>query len=397
MKKDKSIIHTILYQVFPILLFTSIGEGFTGILLNGMEKELVLLPGLLILVPAITDMRGNIGTAFGSRLSTMLHIGLIKPVFRLKDLVLENIYASFSLSLGMAIFLGFLAHIFSLILGIKSIGPIRLIIIAILSSFISSLILLPIVFFLTIFLYRKGIDPDNAIAPILPVFGDIITVGAIFFSARLILRFSLPDLSFIHPYLFFLSLALISSDKRGKYRYISIIKESIPILFLCSLLSGISGTILRKSEEVFLLFPGVLSLVPQVVEKGGSIGGVIGARMSTALYLGQTRPFKIDKVTLQNFTGGALTGIVISPFVGLFVSFLLWIFGVQSISFVLIIILSVISISTLSISMSLLAILLSSLSFYFDLNPSNVVIPIITSVGDIFGVSLLLIVLHFLK
>ncbi len=396
MKRNKSIILTIFYQTFPVLLFTTIGEGFTGIILSNMENELKLLPGLLILVPAITDLRGNIGTAFGSRLSTMLHLGLIKPLFRTGNLVRENIYASFSLSIGMAVFLGFLAHFFSTILNIESVGPLKLSLIALMSALISSTILLPIVFFLTMGFYRKGIDPDNVIAPLLPVFGDIVTVGAIFLSSRIVLKFFTYNLSYLYPALLFFGIAGVVKEKELKYRFLSIIKESIPTLILCSILSGISGTILRTGEKLFFTFPGVISLVPQVVEKGGSIGGVIGARMSTALYLGQTKPFKIDKTVMGNFVGGMILGLLISPLVGILVYFLLWVFHMKSIGFFYMVMLSTLSISFLSITMSFLSIVIASISFFFDLNPSNIVIPTITSLGDIIGVSFLFFMLRFL-
>ncbi len=393
--KERGIIFTILRQTLPILVFTTIGEGFTGLLLNGMEKELALLPGLLILVPAITDMRGNIGTAFGSRLSTMLHLGLIKPLFRTGGMIRENIGASFTLSLSMAIFLGFLADFFSKLLGLASIGAIRLSIIAFSSALISSFILLPIVFFLTIGIYRKGADPDNIIAPILPVFGDIITVGAIFLSARIMLKFSLPEPISLYPLFFVFSILGISKTDE-KYRFLSILKESIPTLIICSILSGISGTVLRTGEKLLIAFPGMISLVPQVVEKGGSIGGVIGSRMSTALYLGQTKPFRIDKTTMGNFTGGALTGIFISPIIGVLVWSFLQFFKIKSVSLLFMVLISTLSVSFLSVSMSLLAILIAGASFWFDLNPSNIVIPTITSLGDIFGVSFLLVMLKWI-
>ena len=396
MRKVRGIILSILFQTLPVLLFTTIGEGFTGTLLGSMEDELKILPGLLILIPAITDLRGNIGTAFGSRLSTMLHLGLVKPLFRTGDLIRENIYASFSLSLSMSLFLGILAHFFSLGLGLSSIGPLRLSIIAVMSAILSSIVLLPFVFVLTVWLYKRGIDPDNIIAPLLPVFGDIVTVGAILFSSKVVIRFFIHEPLSLYPFLGLFFLLGVTGVNKEKYRFLSILKESIPILIMCSLLSAVSGTLLRTGERYFFAFPGVISLIPQVVEKGGSIGGVVGSRMSTALYLGQTKPFKIDKVTLGNFIGGASVGIIISPFVGIVVHFLLLFFNMDSLGLLYMILLSTLSISFLSLSMSLLSIFIASASFSFDLNPSNIVIPAITSIGDIAGVGFLLLILKIL-
>ena len=68
-------------QAMPVVIATSIGELFAGSILGKMHERLDLIPGLIILVPAIMGLRGNIGTALGSRLSASLHLGIIRRKF----------------------------------------------------------------------------------------------------------------------------------------------------------------------------------------------------------------------------------------------------------------------------------------------------------------------------
>ena len=53
-----------------------------------------------------------------------------------------------------------------------------------------------------------------------------------------------------------------SNDKIG-----TIVKQSTPVLFICSILGSISGGILNSSAETLLSNPSLLTLVPLFSEK----------------------------------------------------------------------------------------------------------------------------------
>ena len=91
-----------LTQSLFVLLLSVIGESVTGFILTGMENKFSALPGLIILLPAMTDLKGNVGAAFGERLSTMLHLGLVKPILKVNNAIKHNILASFTLTVSGA-------------------------------------------------------------------------------------------------------------------------------------------------------------------------------------------------------------------------------------------------------------------------------------------------------
>ncbi len=299
-------IKKILFQSLTVLLLSVLGESITGSVLLGMKEKILLVPGLLIIVPALTDLRGNVGAAFGERLSTMLHLGIIKPKFTFSEVVKQNIFASFTLTAFIAFVIGIIAPLFSNVFGIKSSGPVNLSFVSTSAGIMSSLILLPVVLMLVISAYRHNIDPDNIVAPALPVIGDIVTVSAIYISGEILIKFSkiaaLP--LFIAIYLSVTGMKRKNGFPR-RYRYVSIIKQSLPVLLICLSIGITSGIFLQSAEETFALFPLMLSLVPQVIAQGGSIGGIVGSRVSTALYIGTAEPFVWGKEVLKNLSRAA--------------------------------------------------------------------------------------------
>ncbi|MCD6107299.1 MAG: magnesium transporter [Caldisericaceae bacterium] len=379
-----------------MLFLSVIGESVTGFILTGMENKLAALPGLIILVPAMTDLKGNVEAAFGERLSTMLHLGLVKPIIKVNNAIKHNILASFTLTVSGAFLIGISAAALSNLLQIKTIGVIRLSMISTTAGIISSVLLLPLVFVFVFTSFRHHIDPDNIIAPILPVIGDIITISAILIGTILTMKL-LP----IKPVIFVLLAVLpfvsgfAKKNKRRnklpkRYRYFPIIKQSLPILIFCFAIGITSGIFLQNARKIFLIYPALLALIPQVVAQGGSIGGIVGSRVSTALYLGSAQPFKLGREVRKNFTAGMIMGLVVALLVGIASLIIIYITKANAPPLTQIFLVAFLSLFILSTLMSVIAIFISFFSFKIGIDPSNVVIPVITSIGDVTGIIVLL-------
>ncbi|RKX70244.1 hypothetical protein DRP53_05580, partial [candidate division WOR-3 bacterium] len=94
-RRKRRIVSEILIQALPVVILTSVGEFFAGSILGRLHERLELIPGLIILVPAVMDLRGNIGTALGSRLSSALHLGIIGKHFTFDRFNISNISAGY--------------------------------------------------------------------------------------------------------------------------------------------------------------------------------------------------------------------------------------------------------------------------------------------------------------
>ena len=174
-----------LKQSLPLLILCGFGAIVAGSTLSLMLDLFKEIPGLIVVIPGIIAMRGNISTAFGSRLGSAYHLGIIDSDNLWSEDLKQNIYGSIILSFLVSIIIGILAYLSSLIVGITP-NAIKLITIVIIAGLISAFILTLLTILIIFMVFKRGYDPDNITGPALATFGDIITIICIFGSALLV-------------------------------------------------------------------------------------------------------------------------------------------------------------------------------------------------------------------
>ena len=177
-------IKDILRQSLPLLILCGVGEIFAGRVFGGMVEFFEYLPGLIVLIPAIMGLKGNIDITLGSRLGSAAHIGVISLGNIWNEETKQNIYASLALGFIMAVIAGVFAHITCLALGLPSMGILKLIGVAVFAGMLAGSILALFTIGIMILAFKRGYDPDNITAPLLSTGGDIITLGCIFMIAH---------------------------------------------------------------------------------------------------------------------------------------------------------------------------------------------------------------------
>ncbi|ATZ61441.2 MAG: magnesium transporter [Methanosarcinales archaeon Met12] len=180
-------VSSILKQTLPLLLICVFSGLFAGIVLTGMEASLKALPGLLIMVPAILDTRGNIYGAFGSRLGSALHQGIIQPELKNDKNLIHSIAATLAMGVIISVVLAVTSHYVLLVLGRESAGILPLTMISLIAGVASGLLLTMFVLVITFAGYRKGIDPDNISGPVATTAGDVFAMLALFMAAEIVL------------------------------------------------------------------------------------------------------------------------------------------------------------------------------------------------------------------
>ena len=103
-------IKDILRQSLPLLILCGIGEIFAGRVFGGMAEFLDHLPGLIVLIPAIMGLKGNIDITLGSRLGSAAHIGVISLGNIWNEETKQNVFASLALGAIMAVIAGIFAQ-----------------------------------------------------------------------------------------------------------------------------------------------------------------------------------------------------------------------------------------------------------------------------------------------
>jgi mgtE-like transporter len=183
---DYGSVRSIVREALPFELMATVGGVISGLILSGMSNELELIPGLIVITPAVLGMRGNISCTLGSRLGSAIHMGLITKIDRNPELI-NNVSGSLLLSFIMSVILGIAGHFITIALGMQSAGAITLTLIAVLAGVSSGLILSVVAVLLALGMFRFGFDPDNVVTPAIATIGDIVSMVMIFMAAKVVL------------------------------------------------------------------------------------------------------------------------------------------------------------------------------------------------------------------
>ncbi len=148
-----------------------------------MEKTL-LLPGMLIILPGLLEMRGSISGSLSSRIASGLFLGVFKNKKASARIVKGNIMASFLLAVVVSIALGLLAFLFNYLV-LQAFTP-SIIILPVLAGIIANAIEIPLALAATFYLFRKGHDPNNIMGPFITSTGDVVSVASILIAMVII-------------------------------------------------------------------------------------------------------------------------------------------------------------------------------------------------------------------
>ncbi len=179
-------ISRIVKETAPIITVYAVLELLAGGILTGMSNEMKTLPGLVILIPPLLDMRGNIGSAFGARMGSALHLGYIRPL-RITKVLKTNIYSSLILSFFMSFLLGIIAWLACFLTGSFCITFTAFILISVIAGFSSGVVITFIAIGVSEISYRKGLDPDDITTPTISSLGDIVTILCLLLTVKFVL------------------------------------------------------------------------------------------------------------------------------------------------------------------------------------------------------------------
>ncbi len=377
------------------LLICAFGCLFTGIILGNMEFYLETFPGLMVIIPGAIGMRGNIFGSFGSRLSTHLHIGTLSPEFKRSDILTENITSSIILTMVLSVLLGIIAKAVCIIFNFPSISLFDFVLISFIAGLISSIVMLPITMFISLKSFENGWDPDNITTPLIAAFGDFFTLPAIVAAIYVVQFVSIVPI--VEKILF--ALVIISTVVALAAGYTSdkeirnIVRQSTPVLFVCSILGTLAGGILNGSITTLLKSQTLLTLVPLFSGESGGLVSVLSARLSSGLHSGLIdADLKPGKVTLENFSIVIFLSLIMFPIIGFLAEASTTVLGNAGVNYLNAILISLIAGIIVVGVMLLIVFYISTISYRKGLDPDNIVIPLSTSLTDSISTLVLVVV-----
>ena len=394
---------SVLKESLIALSICAVGDLCAGIILGNMEFFLKTYPGLMVIIPGAIGMRGNIFGSFGSRLSTHLHIGTLSPEFKRSDILSENITASLILTMVLSILLAVIAKGVCILFGFESISIFDFVLISFIAGLVSTIIMLPITMFISLKSFEGGWDPDNITTPFIAAVGDFFTLPAIILSVIIVGYISIIPIvkMIVFTLAIVVTAAALISGYTAKSDVRHIVRQSTPVLFICSLLGTFAGGILNDSLTTLLKNQTLLTLVPLFSGESGGLVSILGARLSSGLHSGLIDPvLRPKRHTMENFAAIVTLAVVMYPVIGFLAESSTLAFGNIGIGFIESLSISFLSGMVLILIMLLVVFYISTISYRRGLDPDNIVIPLSTSLTDsistliLIGVSLTL--LHFI-
>ncbi|MEM0475963.1 MAG: magnesium transporter [Candidatus Norongarragalinales archaeon] len=176
-RNDASFFDRDFREMLSSQLVSLTGGLIAGSALAAYTDKLLLLPGMLIILPGFLEMRGNISSSFASRLSSGLFLRVINPDKVRSKIIEGNLLASFFLALFVSLVLGVIAFAFSYVF-LATLYP-KIILLPLLAGIIANAVEIPLTLFVTIYLFKKGHDPNNVMGPFVTSTGDITSIASL--------------------------------------------------------------------------------------------------------------------------------------------------------------------------------------------------------------------------
>lgn len=329
----------------------------------------------IAIYPTVLTTRGVINGILAGRLSTGLHVGLINPSLTKNTKYFHAILSSqLTLSLLSSLLTSFIAFVMTS-------APAEDLNMIIFTSIAIQAIALglinPTTAIIAFIAYRKGLDPDVILYPFSSSIADVLSTISYVISLITIFWFNIAGIIVIYMIgLIAIFLSCLNTYRfRDEKEYWKTLRESLSAVVITTLIAMISGYSLLQIERQLEEAYGVLLIYPALIDSLGDIAASFGSITTTRLHLGliEAKIWGIRR-QLSDLVQIWFSGLTYYAIYGLTAHLI-----DRSLKSFFIVILSFSTVSPLII---LLAYSIAILTFKKGLDPDNFVIPIETSVTD---------------
>lgn len=368
-----------LKQQFASLFINVVGGFGSSVFLGAYRLFLIEHPWLMAINPLLRDLNGNVFSSLLARINSGLHLGTIKPVIRDRNImanVLVVLITVFLTSISMIIILSF-------VLGSD---PLLMIEVIIPAKFIIVLLLFLFTAYFSIETFKRGLDPESLVLPIILLLGDIVSNPVTITYAQVLLGLH----EYLRHILLVISLVIVGIVIIGSFmvrteKTLRIMGESQAVLFLCALLDLGAGLLYASHIEFMANTPYVILTVTVFNAIAGSLASIYASRQNVMFYLGLTS-HKPSREKLSYFPYMMLLMVYSSILIfGIGTMLSCAITGGPGISVYICLAVTIISAIIITPVLWGLIQLFTYLSFRIGFDPDNVVTPILTSVIDFLG------------
>ncbi|KAF9898751.1 hypothetical protein BX616_003657 [Lobosporangium transversale] len=372
----------LLMQALTTLVFAVVGLIFAGWLLDVIQhwQVFVDISELIILIPILLNLKGNLEMNLASRLSTAANMGLLDTAQSRNAFIKGNL----ALLQVQSLAVGSVAGLFSFGLGLM-LHPITnnpnevaiTITASMLCAAMSSFVLGGFMCGLVLICRRYNINPDNIACPLASSFGDLVTLvilAACSVFLQIFINTPVPVVMLV--VLLGLIPAWIVYVRRNKY-VSEVAKEGWVPVFAAMVIAGTAGLTL---ERYITDYPGLALISPVLNGLTGNIGSIYASRISTSLHINIKENYRKTERTLF---------LVHIPIEAVFLA-IVGIMGLGHIEWGLAAVAGYSLVALCLVVISLAMAKWITLGFWkWGYDPDNYALPIITSLIDVVGTALL--------
>jgi mgtE-like transporter len=248
------------------------------------------IPWALVIYPGILSIRGAIGGLYCGRLSTALHLGTIKPrLFGNTDEAYVLFNTVNTLTLISALLMGSLGSLVGVLVTGRPFTEFFTILSVIIASMgLSILAISPLTFWVSVASYKRGLDPDVLVYPVISTVADLIITALYLGVLYIVLQVPGQSLYILNAVnLVFIAVVLITVRKIHHNReFVTTVKEFMMTLLIVTIIVNITGTALNRITESIGKRPEIFMIYPALIDTVGDVGSIIGSTATTKMALG---------------------------------------------------------------------------------------------------------------
>lgn len=403
---------SIAIQVFIPFLIAGFGMVGAGLVLDVVQHWVVFeeITEIVILVPALLGLKGNLEMTLASRLSTQANLGHMDTSRQQWRMIVSNL----TLIQCQATVVGLLGSVVAIVMGALKSHSVELdhalllcassLVTASVASFVLGLITAAVI----VFSRHCNINPDNVATPIAASLGDITSLSLLsYVSTELYFCIGKQDWAaplIIMGYISLIPLWVYIANKDKHTRQV-LYTGWTPVV-LAMMISSVGGLIL---DFMVSRFEGIAVFQPVINGVGGNLVAVQASRISTSLHrhgpvgdLDDNRdPIFITPMTgfFGKGTHARTTRVLMSMVVPGHLIFIYTInymkAGHTSLTPIFVFVYLCVAMMQVAVLLYLAYILIHWM-WKRGIDPDNSAIPYLTSMGDLLGISLLAIAFQFL-
>ena len=158
---NHQLLSAIVRESIPVLALAGLLDLIAGITIEKRLDDLLEYPVLLVLLPGFLGTAGGLGGVLSSRLSTKVHLGLLRPGPVPRGSAGSDIAMIFGLSIPVFVITGAVAELGGVLTNQASPGLIDLVAVALIGGLLATICVVIVAYYVTIVAVRFGLDPDT--------------------------------------------------------------------------------------------------------------------------------------------------------------------------------------------------------------------------------------------